>query len=130
MIQLKFVPFHPGDPQYRQGDAQHTFRYSLKGKPSFDIGGGIRFGHLGVGIGLSRYSDSEIAMLSVFVPTPLAAGSNTALALADTQDPLQHHETTVHIDPSHQELAPCKRVSFCGSLLLQVDSTNRQRRRR
>jgi hypothetical protein len=111
MLQRVVFPFHPGDPRYRQGDAQHNFRYTLKGKPSFDIGGGIRFGHLGVGIAMTRYSDNEIAEISVSVPALIAAGNNTAGAIADTQDSLRHEEATLHVDvryiwnPRHASVA-------------------------
>ena len=111
MFQRVVFPFHPGDPQYRQGNAQHNFRYTLKGKPSFDIGGGIRFDHLGVGIAMTRYSDNEIAAISVLVPAPIAAVSNEAGALADTQDSLRHEEAMLHVDvryiwnPRHASVA-------------------------
>src|SRR5262245_27925966 len=53
---------------YRAESFEATHDYSQTSKPSFDLGGGIRFGRFGVGLAASRYSDQQIASSRIVVP--------------------------------------------------------------
>ena len=82
---------------YRFENFEATHVYSHTSKPSFDLGGGVRFGQFGVGLAVSRYADRQSASSQILVPNR-ASFNRPSLASATTQDPLMHTETVLHIE--------------------------------
>lgn len=80
----------------------------IKGGRGFDVGGGVRvWRHLGVGLGVSRFSDSSSAAIVARIPHPLIFDRpRTATGSADTK----HSETGVHLQATW--LLPLSKLPF------------------
>ncbi|MFN7916994.1 MAG: outer membrane beta-barrel protein [Vicinamibacterales bacterium] len=88
--------------------------YTMKGKPSFDIAGGVRFTRqLGIGIAVSQFADNEPAQISFSVPHP-ALFNRPANGSGETSA-LEQKDTAVHIEARYTVNTPRANVSvFAG----------------
>jgi hypothetical protein len=99
---------------FRSEQFQTTHGYTEKQKPSFDIGGGLLFGQLGVGLAVTRYADPEKATSNISVPS-FFFFNDAATASATTHDLLKHEQTAVHIEARYVANRPHASVAiFAG----------------
>jgi hypothetical protein len=99
---------------YRSENLDATVTYFRESKPSFDIGGGVRFGQFGVGVAASRYVDNETADVHIRVPHPSLFNAH-ATADGTTQNEMEHKETAVHIEARYVANLPNLSVAvFAG----------------
>jgi hypothetical protein len=106
---------------YRSENFEATHVYPKTQKPSFDVGGGVRFGRFGVGMAVSRYADPQIASSSILVPNR-SFFNRPSSASATTQDPLAHSEVAFHLEARY--VANLSRVSvalFAGPSFFAIN---------
>jgi hypothetical protein len=105
---------------YRAENFEAMHVYTQTSKPSFDLGGGIRFGRFGVGLAASRYSDQQVATSRIVVPNR-ALFNRPSMASATTQDPLVHSETVLHLEGRYVANLPRVSVAlFAGPSMFMI----------
>lgn len=106
---------------YRAENFEATHVYTQTSKPSFDVGGGIRFGRFGVGLAASRYADHQLATSRIVVPNRNLFNRPSS-ASATTQDPLTHSETVLHLEGRYVANLPRVSVAlFAGPSLFLIN---------
>lgn len=68
---------------------------SVDGGPLFDFSGGYRFGHFGVAVGYSKFSDDGDGTLVASIPSPIAF--NRAVTVTSNATNLKHSEGATHL---------------------------------
>jgi hypothetical protein len=97
----------------RQESFEATHLYTEKGKPSFDIDGGVRFGQVGFGLAVSRYADTQKVQSSISIPSVFFFNQPTT-AQAVTQNPLAHSETALHLEARYLVNLPHASIAAFG----------------
>jgi hypothetical protein len=106
---------------YRSENFEATHVYPETSRPSFDVGGGIRFGRFGVGLSVSRFADRQVASSSIVVPNR-SLFNRTSSASATTQDPLLHNELALHLEARYVANLPRVSVAlFAGPSFFTID---------
>jgi hypothetical protein len=96
--QVSAVPF-------RLEQLETTSTYTLTRAPGIDVGAGVQFTHLAMGLSFSRVSTQKPATIILSVPNPIVA-NRPASASATTQTALTHTETALHVELSYLDNRP------------------------
>lgn len=83
--------------------------YETPGQIAADVGAGLRLGHFGVGLAVSRYSNDQVGTISFSVPHPSFVG-RPATASGATQSPMTQNELGVHLEARY--IANLPHMSF------------------
>ncbi len=99
---------------YRSEFFTSSSEYTMKGKPSFDIGGGVRLTRqLGVGVAVSQFSDNEPGRINFSVPHP--ALFNRPASSSGNTSALEQKDTAVHLEARYSVNTPRANISvFAG----------------
>jgi hypothetical protein len=102
--QVSVVPF-------RLEQLETTSAYTLTRAPGIDIGAGVRFTHIAVGLSFSRISTQKPATIILSVPNPIVA-NRPASASATTQTALAHAESSLHVELGYIDDRPRRTIAI------------------
>lgn len=104
--QVSAVPF-------RLEQLETTSTYALSRAAGIDLGGGVRFTRVAIGLSFSRATTQQPATIMISVPNPIVV-NQPASASATTPTRLTHTETALHLELGYLDNRPRRTIAVFG----------------